>query len=464
MSTDPILPPEPPESEESDAPVDAAAIEVPESNAPDALDRGDELSETNLPEADTPETEAVESPEMEASQTVEEEANESAAEDESEAEDGSETDGEVAEEVTEEVKAQPVTPQEPEIEMVPPGPIRRLLALMLRVIVKVLNWVIFELEAEDIRQQPGATKKSLGDRLTIPEAELEKLTPFRKFWRRLLLTVRSLLPKQLREVSDRNLGLVLSAVVVVGIWVTVGGIGSKPSEMPERAIAQVPPDLPTQPEIAQPEPEATPTAPQLPDVVEITPEIEPPVKLEVEPEIAPDVLADLEAELGVESEEELAELGAEASKGESSAGADSNEQGAAAVPDGNGDRDGDETTVAETNAETKPPVLEMTPEQSLIAAIQDQVVDTAQRYGDSGIVRSIQADFRRGRLLVRIESDQWFGLNPVEQDRMAADLFGRSLDLDFNKLEITTVDGGLLARSPVVGDTMVILQRQGFMS
>ena len=321
-----------------------------------------------------------------------------------------------------------------EVEVVPPGPIRRSLALVLRLIVRILNWVILELEAEDIRQQPEVAT-SLGSRLSTSEEELAKLTPLRRIWRRVLLSVRSLLPNQLREVSDRNLGIILATVLVVVGWTAVGNLLPQAAEIPEEAIAQVPPEMP----VEAAEQEQVPEAPQLPDVVEITPEIE--------PDVETDVATTIDSGMEVEDGDELRVIAEAEDKDDATDSAD-------------------ETALSSTNTTDapepeKPPVLEMTPEQSLIAAIQDQVVETAQRYGDSGIVQSIQADFRQGRLLVRIEPGQWFELTAAEQDRMAADLFGRSLNLDFNKLEITTVDGVTLARSPVVGDTMVILQRKG---
>ncbi|MEM9772215.1 MAG: hypothetical protein AAF889_11580 [Cyanobacteria bacterium P01_D01_bin.73] len=311
------------------------------------------------------------------------------------------------------------------IEMVPPGPIRRSLARLLKGLVQLLNWVIVELEAEDIRQRPGAAN-SLGDRLTISNEELERLTPLRRTWRQVLLNLRSLLPTQLRRISDRNLGLIVATIVVIGGWSVVGDILPKPAKVPEPAIAQVPQEPPV---AVTPEPEI-PEAPQLPDVVEITPE----------PEVTPESVSTAE-ESGASDEdlaEELAEIDGDGNEAESS-----------------------ELALDDGAEELDEPILEMTPEQTLIAAIQGQVVETAQRYGDLGIVQSIQADFRRGRLLVRLDTDQWFDLTALEQDRLAADLFGRSLNLNFDKLEITSIDGVTLARSPVVGDSMVILQRNG---
>ncbi len=338
------------------------------------------------------------------------------------------------EEVSEAIPEEP-----PALERVPPGIIRRSLAGVLRLVIKILNWLIVELEAEDIRQRPGAPN-SIGKRLTITQTAQDELTPLRQIWRRVLLTVRAILPQKLQDVSDRNLGLIVATLVVVVGWTAVDGILPKPAPIPEQAIAQVPPEPPPVP---TPEPEEEiPAAPQLPDVVEITPPLPPSTASE-------------ETE-GEEAGETQAEELIDGDDGGSAAETELGDNLA-----DNPDRPEQATPQEPLSSFEKPPALEMTPEQSLIAAIQDQVVDTAQQYGDSGIVRSIQADFRQGRLLVRIDSTPWFDLPATEQDQLAADLWARSLNLDFNKLEITTVEGVVLARSPVIGNTMVILQRQG---
>ncbi|MEM1427258.1 MAG: hypothetical protein AAGF75_11990, partial [Cyanobacteria bacterium P01_H01_bin.130] len=323
--------------------------------------------------------------------------------------------------VTDDIPEEP-----PALERVPPGIIRRSIAEVLRLLIKILNWLIVELEAEDIRQRPGAPN-SLGQRLTITQTEQDELTPLRRIWRRVLLIVRELLPQQLQEISDRNLGVIVATVVVVVGWTAVDGILPKSAPIPEQAIAQVPSEPPP---VTTPAPEEIPAAPKLPDVVEITPPLPPSTALE------------------------------ETATAESTDGDDKGSAAETELGD-NPDRPEQATPQEPLSSFEKPPALEMTPEQSLIAAIQDQVVETAQQYGDSGIVRSIQADFRQGRLLVRIDPTPWFDLPATEQDQLAADLWARSLNLDFNKLEITTVEGVILARSPVIGNTMVILQRQG---
>ena len=107
--------------------------------------------------------------------------------------------------------------------------------------------------------------------------------------------------------------------------------------------------------------------------------------------------------------------------------------------------------------EEKEPEPELTPEQGLIAAIQEQVSEITTRYAE-GLIESIEANFRDGRLIVAV-SDQWFELSEARQDELSKEMLARSRQLDFTRLVLTTPNGKLLARSPVVGEKMVILQR-----
>lgn len=107
-----------------------------------------------------------------------------------------------------------------------------------------------------------------------------------------------------------------------------------------------------------------------------------------------------------------------------------------------------------------PPVL--TPEQSLIAAIQQQVAQLTGEYAD-GSIESIQANFQDNFLSVKV-SDNWYTFAPAKQDSIAADIWRRAQQLEFNKLEMFDNRGSLVARSPVVGSNMVILLREYFSS
>lgn len=107
---------------------------------------------------------------------------------------------------------------------------------------------------------------------------------------------------------------------------------------------------------------------------------------------------------------------------------------------------------------TPTPKVELTPEQIKIAAIQDDVVEITNQYA-SGLIESIQANFQSSRLKVKV-SEGWYGLTQLQQDKLADEVFDRTQKLAFTKLEFTDAQDTLLARSPVVGSNMVILQRQ----
>ncbi len=100
----------------------------------------------------------------------------------------------------------------------------------------------------------------------------------------------------------------------------------------------------------------------------------------------------------------------------------------------------------------------MTPEQTLIAAIENQVAEISDRFA-SGLIKSIQANFRTSNLTLKISAD-WYTLEESQQDKLAAEILQRSQELDFTHLEIIDSQNKLVARNPVVGTEMVIFKRQ----
>ncbi|MBN3924583.1 hypothetical protein [Nostoc sp. NMS4] len=107
---------------------------------------------------------------------------------------------------------------------------------------------------------------------------------------------------------------------------------------------------------------------------------------------------------------------------------------------------------------TPTPIIELTPEQALIAAIENQVAEISDRIA-SGLIKSIQANFRTSNLTVKI-SDDWYTLNESQQDKLAAEILQRSQELDFTHLEMIDSQNRLIARNPVVGTEIVIFKRQ----
>lgn len=97
------------------------------------------------------------------------------------------------------------------------------------------------------------------------------------------------------------------------------------------------------------------------------------------------------------------------------------------------------------------------PDQPLVAAIQDQVTAITDQYSER-LIQSVRANFRSSRLIV-ILGDGWYTLSPSTQDKLSTEILKRANTLNFIKLELTDADGALVARSPVIGDSMIILKR-----
>lgn len=99
--------------------------------------------------------------------------------------------------------------------------------------------------------------------------------------------------------------------------------------------------------------------------------------------------------------------------------------------------------------------VEPPPNPDKLAKIQTQLAETSEVLG---LVQSIQVNSRRSRLTVNV-SDVWYGLEPQQQDKIASEWLKRSRRLKFDQLALTDSEGILLARSPVVGSTLLILER-----
>jgi hypothetical protein len=97
------------------------------------------------------------------------------------------------------------------------------------------------------------------------------------------------------------------------------------------------------------------------------------------------------------------------------------------------------------------------PDQPLVAAIQDQVTAITDQYSER-LIQSVRANFRSSRLIVTL-GDGWYTLSPSTQDKLSTEILKRANKLNFIKLELTDTDGALVARSPVIGGSMIILKR-----
>jgi hypothetical protein len=106
---------------------------------------------------------------------------------------------------------------------------------------------------------------------------------------------------------------------------------------------------------------------------------------------------------------------------------------------------------------TPAPAPKLTPEQYLVVAIQNQISDITNQYG-GGVIESIEVNFPASLLVVQLSND-WYDLDEAEQDELANQMFQQAQKLDFKKLEAVDPEGVLLAREPVIGSEMIIVQR-----
>lgn len=107
--------------------------------------------------------------------------------------------------------------------------------------------------------------------------------------------------------------------------------------------------------------------------------------------------------------------------------------------------------------ETIDPNLKLTPEQSLIAALESKTNNLASRYNDDLVV-AIEPNFIDSVVVVTV-ADRWYELAAPNQDKIVSEMLKRSRSLEFDKLKITDTRNTLIARSPVIGEDMIVLRR-----
>lgn len=105
----------------------------------------------------------------------------------------------------------------------------------------------------------------------------------------------------------------------------------------------------------------------------------------------------------------------------------------------------------------EPPVpVVLTPEQNLVASIQGEINSLTKQFPE-GLVSSLQANFVDSILTIIVDED-WYNLNESKQTELADSVWKRSQELDFKKIEIKDLDKEVVARSPVIGDNVIIIK------
>ncbi|MGB7376984.1 MAG: hypothetical protein WA959_10535 [Rivularia sp. (in: cyanobacteria)] len=283
-------------------------------------------------------------------------------------------------------------------------------------LVKALRGTIGILEntAENLETEP------------IPGSEEKPgfLQKIQQIWIGILGKIRLIIPAQFSaKLSDTALTGILGGLVVMVFLITSNVFDRKPSE-----VANVPPNTEIPQVVSTTEPDIVSEA-EIPPVIEKTPlPTEEETKSQPENEIPPVIE---KTPLPTE------EIGSKP----------------------------DETPEKE-ELEIIPPPIPLTPEETLIAAIQNQVGEISLNLKDSSsenptfaeIIESIQANFLNSNLTIKINND-WYRLEKKQQNKLAAKILQRSQELDFTHLEITDLEGKLIARNPVVGTEMIIFKR-----
>jgi hypothetical protein len=331
----------------------------------------------------------------------------------------------------------------------PPAP-KQTPSIVKTIGIKALRTTIQGLETlvEKLETEPSTSEQPADSGVHRP----------RKGWQKVLFQIRSRLPQSLdRKLNDRALTGIVAGVAVLLVWVSSTLFSSKPptvaiaptpqvpvekapqplekGDSPAKANTSTPVGLPEQPTESFPSELSSPESSEVPVAAEpktTTPQealdsssSEPPSDsaksvAEVEtPSVAPEPLAP----------ESLPEPSPQSSTPERPA--------EPALPE--------------------PPKVELTPEESLIASIEGQVTEISDHY-ISALIQAVQPNFRNSRLVVQV-STNWYELSADQQNRLANEILARSQDLDFIRLDIRDATGTLLARSPVVGTSMVILKR-----
>ncbi len=102
--------------------------------------------------------------------------------------------------------------------------------------------------------------------------------------------------------------------------------------------------------------------------------------------------------------------------------------------------------------------LNGSPEQAFIEAIQGQLSDLTSQYSDD-IIQTLRVDINRNLLIVQL-NPSWYQISDDKQDRVTDKMWLQAKANKFSKLEVQDAQGRSIARSPVVGNHPIILQRR----
>ncbi|WP_414620754.1 hypothetical protein [Calothrix sp. CCY 0018] len=292
------------------------------------------------------------------------------------------------------------------------------------------------------------------------------LQKLQQIWISLLGKIRLIIPAQFSaKLSDTALSGILGGLVVMIFLITSNVFDSKPSQVatvsPNTEIPQV--VSTTEPESIVPSKEtvSAPSEEETPPVIEKQATSLPPEETASEPEVEIPPATEKQTTSASSEEETVSEQEQEIPLPTQE---ETEPKPKIEIPPLIEQTPQEETV---SKLEIKTPPTPLTPEETLIAAIQNQVGEISLNLKDSNskngtfaeIIESIQANFLNSYLTIKINND-WYSLQKKQQDKLAAEILQRSQELDFTHLEITDLQGKLIARNPVVGTEMIIFKRK----
>jgi hypothetical protein len=278
-----------------------------------------------------------------------------------------------------------------------------------------------KLTNQAIAKIPDSTKAKVAEQKAKLQPTLDKLQPvwdkaivpaWKKGvvpnWNKGIKLLKQRLPANLQELTERFLTVAVITTVVVIYWLFSSLTSGKP------AVAKQPP-VSTKPVLTRPVPQRMTQRPR------VQPSVAPaPSKPTVQPSMAP---------------------------------APAVKPTVVAQPS---------VPVPQPKVATEPPMVVAEPVTVPspgidLAEIQAKLSSEVASLGD-GLVNSVKTANENRQLKVALGSG-WDSLSRADQQEVAQKLWGRSQKLDFKKIELFNGNNTLVARSPVVGTKVIMLQK-----
>ena len=121
------------------------------------------------------------------------------------------------------------------------------------------------------------------------------------------------------------------------------------------------------------------------------------------------------------------------------------------------------TTPTPPEPKTTAPVKPVQPVKPIetgpdLVAIKSDLVDSVERVVENASAMIGNVNVEQKQLKVEL-SDRWYQLTEEKQAKLAQSLYSKSQRLDYERLDIRDASGNRIARSPYVGNDMIILKR-----